>query len=562
MSLASTSSSSPAVNAIANHHSRNRHRPRHLPSTTSATDPALTVLFHLAFHLPRPDLLILLTHLATGDQIIVRGACDLATPLLHALAYVLPDDCATVVENSPTYRESWECNLLGVDSYVALPLNTLRENGAGYCVVDVDEVSVRVAYDYLPAPAAAVTGGGGGAGTGASAPPPANPRASMGFGSTGAGAPTGAGAGVGGLPSVSRIAADVARAVDGAKALAGSQWLAAHPCMPPTAGSTTGAAALLGSSASTSSLRWAANAHHHLHPNSAASSSDTCLPPRVLAALRLALGRVQTSWLTRAGDFAAMVRRATLYSSTAAHVSLSPFATAANPATAVVGALVNPESAVPMALAHCHANMSEWSIGSTGSGASGVSHYSPQGGGGGGAGSASATTAAAAARPIVSAARAVAKQASLLSLSSLLGSSWRKNSSSSSVNVSGAGGVGPGASSSSAAHVTASILSSSPATVSGATGKQYLGNVRRAAPTAHPSMGSSGMAGNAMPAPASLASLFPSSSVSATGAGAPLAPPYISTGSSDMRREAVVHTRRARPCRRRLPSRVPEASGR
>ncbi|KNE58158.1 hypothetical protein AMAG_04973 [Allomyces macrogynus ATCC 38327] len=137
------------------------------PPRPPPLDPDLVTdtlhLLDLFQRLPRADFCAIVTHAVCGNQVIIRGAPSAGAPLVHAVArQVLPRGCAQPIAQADTYRDSWECNLLGVDSYIAIPTRQLRESMAGFCVVDVDPRGAAcLAYQYFGGAAAAesVTGG-------------------------------------------------------------------------------------------------------------------------------------------------------------------------------------------------------------------------------------------------------------------------------------------------------------------------------------------------------------------------------------------------------------------
>jgi folliculin len=81
--------------------------------------PSLSVLTRrLAFK----HVVMILQNLYIGNQVVVRGNdADAVVNLLGVLKCLLPTACATTVSFSEDYRESYECNLLGVSGRVELP---------------------------------------------------------------------------------------------------------------------------------------------------------------------------------------------------------------------------------------------------------------------------------------------------------------------------------------------------------------------------------------------------------------------------------------------------------
>ncbi|GAM21880.1 hypothetical protein SAMD00019534_050550 [Acytostelium subglobosum LB1] len=63
-----------------------------------------------------------------GNQVIVRGhSRPLVASLIDALKQLIPRECASICYYSETFREIWECNILGLSPNATIPLHVERD---------------------------------------------------------------------------------------------------------------------------------------------------------------------------------------------------------------------------------------------------------------------------------------------------------------------------------------------------------------------------------------------------------------------------------------------------
>ncbi|KAJ3364780.1 hypothetical protein GGF32_000957 [Allomyces javanicus] len=349
------------------------------PPRPPPLDPHLVTdtlhLLDLFQRLPRADFCAVVTHAVCGNQVIIRGAPSAGAPLVHAVArQVLPRGCAQPIAQADTYRDSWECNLLGVDSYIAIPTRQLRESMAGFCVVDVDPRGAAcLAYQYF-----------GGAGN---APDAATGNANDAIAPATAASTSAPG-------TVARIAVEMARVFAAALDAVGGTV--------PVRSSTESAAAAAAASPPLAPIHHDPNTRPSaLTPSVQARHSGDAAADRAARLVAAGLARTRAKWLHLAAQYHQVAQLAA--------AATPPAALPAHPAAlkqffdqqslAVASMVLHPVSS---AAAAAGAPAAE--------------------------GEAEVAAAVAAAAAPVPAPRAPRRAPSLLSLSSLLGSSWRASS--------------------------------------------------------------------------------------------------------------------------------------
>ncbi|KAM9959138.1 hypothetical protein ACTFIR_000195 [Dictyostelium discoideum] len=93
---------------------------------------------------------ILVYNIIIGNQVIIRGQNErLVTSMVSVVKEILPKECVNVCNFSNTFKELWECNILGLNTSAVIPLHIDKDI---CCIVDIDYYDLSKEPDDIDHP--------------------------------------------------------------------------------------------------------------------------------------------------------------------------------------------------------------------------------------------------------------------------------------------------------------------------------------------------------------------------------------------------------------------------